>query len=437
MDDSLEEVHEELLAWAEGLGIKMHGIRPMRLSGRGFGSESRGPTGSCQSTRRTRVAEALVLTNRWPSCPVVATDKIAEGSEVLTVPSSALRTSATVPSAITNHLPKDMSVHGLLAADVALNLAANSTKYAQWDAVVPSWYDIQQSMPLTWGSPLQQCLPPAALHVFAKQRANLDRDWIAVSEAFPFPDKDGIKSSCTRNEYLYAWMLVNTRTFYYVTPQTKKLPKEDHMALQPVADLFNHTDKEGCTVLYHHTSTFSFTSTKSYAKGDEVHISYGTHSNDFLLVEYGFVLAHNVWDEIRLDDAVLPALSQRQKDDLDDVGFLGNYVLDKDTVCHRTQIALRLVLTDSPVGTSISMDQWQHFVDGVDDGEKSQREADAILVSLLEDYDLVVLDKVKELKSLQFDESGSEALNESRRHMLLTRWDQIRRLVRHTVDRLR
>lgn len=37
MEDKLEEIHEELLAWAEGLGVKVHGIRPMRLSGRGFG----------------------------------------------------------------------------------------------------------------------------------------------------------------------------------------------------------------------------------------------------------------------------------------------------------------------------------------------------------------------------------------------------------------
>lgn len=39
MDDALEEVHEELLLWAEGLGVEMHGIRPMRLPGRGFGSK--------------------------------------------------------------------------------------------------------------------------------------------------------------------------------------------------------------------------------------------------------------------------------------------------------------------------------------------------------------------------------------------------------------
>lgn len=39
MDDKLEEVHEELLAWAETLGVEVKNVRPMRLSGRGFGGQ--------------------------------------------------------------------------------------------------------------------------------------------------------------------------------------------------------------------------------------------------------------------------------------------------------------------------------------------------------------------------------------------------------------
>lgn len=40
MADNLEEVHEELLEWADTIGVKIKSIRPMRISGRGFGSES-------------------------------------------------------------------------------------------------------------------------------------------------------------------------------------------------------------------------------------------------------------------------------------------------------------------------------------------------------------------------------------------------------------
>lgn len=358
-----------------------------------------------------------------------------------------------------------MTVHGLLAADLALSHAQNTARYGPWDAVVPSWDDIQQSLPLTWPASLQAHLPPAARHLLDKQRVKFDKDWAIVSAAFPFPDAGGIRPSCTREAYLYAWLLVNTRTFYFVTPQTERLPVADHMALQPVADLFNHTDASGCHVAFDHGSaggtnaaaaadgddakeaadghTYSFRARRAYERGEEVHISYGAHNNDFLLAEYGFVLARNCWDEARLDDALLPALSRRQQEDLEDVGFLGNYVVDGTTVCHRTQVALRLLLTDPRPRRGggkrgsllLSAEEWRRFVNGLDDGERSQAAADAVLVSLLEDYVEVVAGEIDELKGLGL-EAADEALGRSRRDLLLRRWEQIADLVGQTITRL-
>lgn len=307
-------------------------------------------------------------------------------------------------------------------------------------------------MPLTWPEALQALLPTAAKRMLDKQRAKFEKDWALVSAAFPIQDKDKDKAKarakgdsggapqaeCTRDEYLYAWLLVNTRTFYFVTPKTEKLPKEDHMVLQPVADLFNHTDRHGCHVAFDHAGSFTFTATRAYEKGEEVHISYGRHSNDFLLVEYGFVLARNEWDEACLDDAVLPALSRRQREEVDDAGFLGNYVLDRDTVCHRTQVAVRILAVDSGRrGGGLTMGKWHRFVKGLDDGEGSQAEVDALLVDLLGDYEDTIKSKVRDLKKWKVgDEDGAEDINESRRELLLGRWDQIRKLVRATIERL-
>lgn len=202
------------------------------------------------------------------------------------------------------------------------------------------------------------------------------------------------------------------------------------MALQPVADLFNHTDAGGCRVSYHHSDSYSFRTWRAHEKGEEVHISYGSHNNDFLLVEYGFVLAQNAWDEVCLDEAVLPSLSVAQQEELEDVGFLGNYVVDKDTVCHRTQVAVRLLLTNAYLG----MEEWRRFVKGLDDGEKSQRRVDRALAPLLERYASdEIEDRIEELKGLQFESS----LDESRRNMLLRRWEQIAALISGTVDRLK
>lgn len=372
----------------------------------------------------------------------MATDHIPKDTDILTVPISALRTKDTVPAAIVTSLPKDITVHGLLAADLVLNQAANDTRYSKWQAVVPTLEDIQQSMPLTWPASLQSFLPAGASQLLDKQRAKFDKDWDTVSAAFPIEGKakakgGTVRKECTRDEYLYAWLLVNTRTFYFVTPKMEKLPKEDHMALQPVADLFNHTDRDGCHVTFDHADSFAFRTTRAYEKGDEVHISYGSHSNDFLLIEYGFILAQNHWDEVCLDeDVIMPALSRRQRVELEDVGFLGNYVLDNDTLCHRTQVALRQMAVTGRYG-GLTMDEWRKFVSGLDDGEKSQAKVDAQAVGLLERYEATIKSKEKELKKMRVqDEDGNEEMNQSRKETLLRRWGQIRKLVRTTIERL-
>lgn len=60
-----------------------------------------------------------------------------------------------------------------------------------------------------------------------------DKDFKIVSKAFP-----GI----SRRDYLYHWLVVNTRSFYYIIPGMKKSPSSDCMALCPFVDYFNHAE---------------------------------------------------------------------------------------------------------------------------------------------------------------------------------------------------
>ncbi len=114
------------------------------------------------------------------------------------------------------------------------------------------------------------------------------------------------------------------------------------MVLNPFADYFDHAD-EGCSVEYG-PKGFKISSDRVYERDDEIYISYGSHSNDFLLAEYGFILPGNKWDEIQLDHILLAELSTRQRYQLEELGFLGKYALDHGTVCHRTHVALRLIV---------------------------------------------------------------------------------------------
>jgi len=243
------------------------------------------------------------------------------------------------------------------------------------------------------------------------------------------------------------------------------------MVLQPVADLFNHAS-QGCDVSFDH-SHFTVTTDRAYDEGEEVYICYGRHGNDFLLVEYGFILSSssstdgngntntNKWDEISLDEILLPQLSKSQKEILQEVGFLGNYVLDSETVCHRTQVALRLLLSSSSSSSSngnrngrgdagsatiMTISQWRAFVAGETDGQEEeeyhhQERVDALLVRLLRKYlERIdgVLGEIAELGKKDKDkdggrDGGGEAVQ---RETLALRWLQIRGLVEGTVSRL-
>jgi hypothetical protein len=105
--------------------------------------------------------------------------------------------------------------------------------------------------------------------------------------------------------------------------------------------------------------------------------TYGAHSNDKLLVHYGFVCSSDgghatVDDEIRLDNVILPQLSEAIKSQLQDVGFLGPYALvpsDKQIgsdngrviwdICFKTQVAVRAAI--------LTCNEWEYFVTNGED----------------------------------------------------------------------
>jgi hypothetical protein len=204
------------------------------------------------------------------------------------------------------------------------------------------------------------------------------------------------------------------------------------MALQPFADYFNHTSSSfppsgsstECVVSFTATGyTFTTPSFCTIEKGTEIFISYGDHSNDFLLTEYGFIIAdgENEWDEISLDPYILPLFSASQKEKLDEVGFLGNYALDQREVCYRTQVALRILC--------LPLRKWQRFANGADYGEQDQKDVDHLLLEVLEMYQKDITKTIKEIRGVK------EGLS-SQRETLSKRWKQLSLLLQTAIDRI-
>lgn len=329
---------------------------------------------------------------------------------MLSVPISALRTVQTVPRSVSKPIGT-ITVQGLLAVELAMD---TSEVRAPWRAVLLTKEDFEESMPIMWHPLLQALLPPASLSILENQKKKLSLDWTTVSTAFP---------TLSYDLYVYNWLIINTRTFYYTSPKIKNkkpLNRDDCLALIPFADYFNHADT-GCEVTFS-PSGYKICADRQIEKGEEIYISYGNHSNDFLLAEYGFILDENKWDEISLDEDILPLFSEEQKHILKEAGFLGKFVLDRETVCYRLQVALRLLCMTS--------NRWQRLVaNGLEDDDKHQVAVDKILLEALKAQLNRAHEKLKQVELLHCGLT-------SQRSTLSRRWKQIRLLLTTAISRI-
>ncbi|KIX03212.1 uncharacterized protein Z518_06764 [Rhinocladiella mackenziei CBS 650.93] len=347
----------------------------------------------------------------------------------MTIPLSVIRAIDTLPSTLRNSLDLNTrSVHGLLAAELALERVTDSSIsdsdsnfYSAWRSSLPSPASLESSLPILWPSTLQDLLPPTSRSLLSKQHRKLTRDWDAVSSKFP---------TLSHDVYRHAWLLVNSRTFYYTSPDPNESPREadDCLALVPYADYFNHTAGiSGCCKVSYYSSGFEICAPpdRQVDQGQELYISYGNHSNDVLLVEYGFILDENKWDEISLDEVMGPLFDESTKNRLDEAGFWGNFKLDKDTICYRTQVALKALCM--PPRT------WKRVLakGAFEDGDKYQLKADELLLKALKAYLLMVVENLRQISALGDDEGMV-----SQRQTLKRRWEQIHLLLTTAVARI-
>lgn len=326
------------------------------------------------------------------------------------VPPGALRCLESVPSSIRERLPASTAIQTLLAADLALDKSANAVP---WKAVLPKMSDFVVGMPMMWPKELKDLLPLELRNSLLKQEKIFQGGWSDFNKAFPEVPFD---------EYTYAWLVVNTRTFYNESPETLKYPWEDRLAMIPVADLFNHADA-GCKV-YYSPEGYHISADRDYKKGEELFISYSTRSNDYNLLEYGFIPDENPTDDIYIDDVILPKLSKDQKAELEKRDLLGEYPLEEATEeFHRTQAVLRLLCCTTK--------EFDRFLNNEEKGHGVQSRVDEYLVKLLDELlSDVVVKRLQEVNALKVG-------LEDQRALLTKRWSQIEVMAKRKIESYR
>jgi len=209
------------------------------------------------------------------------------------------------------------------------------------------------------------------------------------------------------------------RSFFYVSPG-KDEPEDwnDAIALVPFADYFNHDDKAPCEVNFD-GEFYTFKASRQVEKGEELFMSYGSHSNDFLLVEYGFLPDANKSDAIFLDDIVFRELKTANKRELLSQKLYGNYKVTSSGVCHRTKAAACMKYMTNA--------QWRDYVQGRSQGVEGK------IASILHDWISAYLKEsminIKILEDMQSRrQSESQVWKKEKINLLLKRWNQIRAL---------
>ncbi|CUS07561.1 unnamed protein product [Tuber aestivum] len=312
-----------------------------------------------------------------------------------------------------------LSSHAVFAAVIAREMRriaeGHENMWREWIDVWPKAKEFRGGMPLMWSPEESNLLPPSAKRLLDEQREKFTRDFRTVEQkGFGF----------TKQEYMWSWIVVNTRTLFYKPPHPayNDLPREDCMALCPFIDYFNHSD-DGCNVQLTPTG-FTVTPTKpNHPANTQLFVTYGCHSNDFLLVEYGFnlPLEKNKWDEVSITPYLLPLLSEEHKRVLSREGFLGKYAFDKEAFCFRTQAAVRLMLIEHPEmdANRRKVEVWKNFLAGHDDGEREREAVEERLLGFLD-----ALEEEGKCAVLEADKLQRHSIGD----LIKMRWEQILRM---------
>jgi hypothetical protein len=201
LDFEVPEVHAAYVEWAIARGIKIHGVTPAVLPGRGVG--------------------------------LLAKERIKKNAVLFSVPEKAMiKPESTV---LRKHKLTKLSSQAQLAAYLSLECKNQSPTYVASRPAWPTPEDFSSCM-LAWSSEdeldgvLRKWTPPSVQKPLDRMLSDLKRDIESVKHMHA-PDDEAFD-----RDFLYHWMLVNTRSFHW-KPQGVS---QGAMIMNPALDYMNH-----------------------------------------------------------------------------------------------------------------------------------------------------------------------------------------------------
>lgn len=251
---------------------------------------------------------------------------------------------------------------------LVLEKRRNNSWWKPFIAMLPDLSELAMT-PIVWKEnhgDLWHLLPRLTRKHAEKVIARFDKDYEVVNNLVPMD----------RQDFLWAWMCVNSRCLYMEIAQGKDAA--DNFTMCPYVDFLNHSSSDQCGIKIDSLG-FHVTTSTSYSPGDELFFSYGPHLNEFLFCEYGFLLSENKWNYLDISDFILPLLSPKQAQFLQLRSYFGDYTVNAEDVSFRTEVALAVIQEQDPENSR----RLGFYVDGMSAGEVYQQKSKLLLRRIL------------------------------------------------------
>lgn len=240
------------------------------------------------------------------------------GKLLISLPETCLLTTSTVLSSYLGPYIKVWTprLSPLLVLCVFLVLERHSGPLSQWSPyidVLPTEY----TCPVYFTDEVINLLPLSVRRRALEQRTAVQE---LHSTNHPFfrslqPLLDQPVEEVLTNEALkWAWCSVNTRSVFMSHSPNHFLSGQDVYALAPFLDLLNHRpDVQVSAVFNNTTRCYEIQSVSGIRCYEQAFINYGSHDNQRLLLEYGFVASNNPHSVVYVEPDLLQKLLPRDR----------------------------------------------------------------------------------------------------------------------------
>ncbi|EGW31140.1 uncharacterized protein SPAPADRAFT_142076 [Spathaspora passalidarum NRRL Y-27907] len=260
--------------------------------------------------------------------------------------------------------------------------------------MLPSIADFEL-MPLVWQinnqHDLLDLLPQPIRKTSEKVYTRFTSDYNTVT-ALLQTKIDNTEAVLPLDQFLLAWICINSRCLYMNLPTSKSA--SDNFTMAPYVDFLNHSPNDHCTLKIDGRG-FQVFSTCAYSENEQVYLSYGPHSNDFLLCEYGFTISDNKWNDLDVTEYLRPLFTSEQKRFLKEHDYWGNYTVNKEGISFRTEVALAVLQENTPTESRKLMG----LINGITDGVVFKLKSDILLKTILNK----VIHEAEQYKHLEFN----------------------------------